>query len=264
MSFRLAAQESMLRGQSLQSKYDFALSVGFDGIELSGRGGGVFAARAEELAQARRDGVVMPSAVVAMPDFVGAFDPEARRRAIEDVKALLSTLPHAGAQGLVMPNGFAVFSRVLPPFDAPRSQHASREALVEALVELGEHAHREGVEVYLEPLNRYEDYLINTLADAASVVAEVGSPGVSVIADTFHMAIEEADVATSLRAAGPVVHHVQLGDTDRLEPGHGHYDWDATLEALEAIGYTGWLAMECGLSGDPERVLPAVSELLKR
>jgi sugar phosphate isomerase/epimerase len=264
MSLRLAAQESMLEGDTLEEKFAFAQAHGFDGIELSGRGDGVFAARAEELRAARAAGVVMPSAVVAMAHFVGDFDEANRRRAIDDVKDLLSTLPAAGAAGVVMPNGFAVFSKRLPPFEPPRSDAASRASLVEALRELGRHGEEVGSKVFLEPLNRYEDYLVNTLADAVSIVDEVGSPAVSVIADTFHMSIEEADVGASIRAAGNHVEHVQLGDSDRLEPGHGHYDWPETLDALEAIGYTGWLAMECRLSGPPAEVLPRVAALLSR
>jgi sugar phosphate isomerase/epimerase len=264
VSFRLAAQESTLPGESLEEKFEFALSVGFDGIELAGNGAGKMAARAGDLAKAREAGVIMPSAVVAMEHFVGDFDPANRRSAIDDVKELLSTLPSAGAAGIVMPNGFAVFSRVLPPFSPPRSNDDSRKALVEALQELGAHGESVGAEIYLEPLNRYEDYLINTIGDAASIVDEVDSPAVSVIADTFHMSIEETVVGDAIRAVGDRIHHVQLGDSDRLEPGHGHYDWPETLRALEDIGYEGWLAMECGLSGDAKDVLPRVSELLKR
>jgi sugar phosphate isomerase/epimerase len=264
MSYRLAAQESMLEGESLEEKFAFARAHGFDGIELSGGGGGVLAARRDELAAARAAGVVMPSAVVAMPHFVGDFDEGNRRSAIDDVREMLATLPEAGAAGIVMPNGFAVFSRRLPPFDPPRSDEASRERLVEALRELGRQGEEVGAKVFLEPLNRYEDYLVNTLADAVSIVDEVGSSAVSVIADTFHMSIEEADIGAAIRAAAQHIEHVQLGDSDRLEPGHGHYDWTETLDALDAIGYHGWLAMECRLSGPPAEVLPRVAELLKR
>lgn len=224
----------------------------------------MFAGRRDELAAARAAGVAMPSAVVAMPHFVGDFDEGDRRTAIEDVKQMLTTLPAAGAAGIVMPNGFAVFSKRLPPFEPPRSDEESRAALVESLRELGAHGERVGAKVFLEPLNRYEDYLVNTLADAVSIVEEVGSSAVSVIADTFHMSIEEADLGAAIRAAGAHIEHVQLGDSDRLEPGHGHYDWPETLDALEEIGYDGWLAMECRLSGPPADVLPKVAALLKR
>lgn len=263
MSFRLAAQESTLPGDTLEERFAAARSYGFDGIELGAQGDGRFAARADELARAQESGVVMPSAVAHTSLFVGDFDAGRRRAAIDDVKAILSTLPAAGAAGLVMPNGFAVFSTKLPPFEPPRDAEASRAALVDALTELGRHGEQVGAKIFLEPLNRYEDYLINTLADAVSVVREVDSPAVAVIADTFHMSIEETDIGAAIREAGHLIEHVQLGDSGRLEPGNGHYDWSQTLGALQAIGYDGWLAMECGLSADADRVLPAVAELLR-
>lgn len=264
MSFRLAAQESTLPGDTLEQRFAAAQSYGFDGIELGAQGDGRFAARAAELRRAREAGVVMPSAVAHTSLFVGDFDPDRRRKAIDDVRSILSTLPEAGAAGLVMPNGFAVFTKKLPPFTPPRDDAASRAALVDALKELGEHGERVGAKVFLEPLNRYEDYLINTLADAVDVVAEVDSPAVAVIADTFHMSIEETDIGAAIRTAGARIEHVQLGDSGRLEPGNGHYDWPDTLDALEDIGYAGWLAMECKLSGPAESVLPGVAKLLKR
>lgn len=263
MSIKLAAAEMTLPGDTLAEKFAFVQSVGFDGIELSGRGDGVFAGRSDELKQAHAGGVQMPSAVVHMGHFIGDFDPERRRDAIGQVKELLSTIVAAGGHGIVSPHAFGLFSRKLPPFTPPRSDEDSRRLLVEALAELGEHAVEVGATLYLEPLNRYEDFMINTLADASSLVDEAGSPGVAVIADSYHMSIEEADIGASIRAAGSRIKHVQLGDSNRLEPGAGHYDWPETLQALADIGYDGWLAMECGLSGPVEEVLPRVAELLK-
>ena len=264
MSFLLAAQEATLPGANLMEQFQFALDCGFDGIELSGQGNGVFGARAAELRQARSAGVVMCSAVMHTPTFLGTFDTAGRQTAIDDLKVLLSTIVEAGGSGIVSPNAFGVFSLKLPPFQPPRSTEESRRLLVEALVELGEHAVSEGSRLFLEPLNRYEDYLVNTLADAVSIVEEAGSPGVAVIADTYHMSIEESDVGAAIRHAGPHIQHVQLGDSNRLEPGAGHYDWPETLDALTAIGYQGWLAMECGLSGPTGEVLPGVARLLRR
>lgn len=262
MSLRLAAQEWMLDGETLEEKFAFAQGVGFDGIELGARGGGVFEGRAGELRAARAAGVVMPSAVVLPTSFLGDFDAERREEGIAELEGFLRTLPDAGAAGIVSPNSFGVFSDRLPPFAPPRPPEASRAALIDALRRVAVTAERTGTVVYLEPLNRYEDYLVHTLADAVSIVAEVDSPGVGLIADTFHMSIEEADVGASIRAAGGRIAHVQLGDSNRLEPGAGHYDWRETLAALEDIGYDGWLALECGLSGPPREVLPRVAELL--
>lgn len=264
MTRQLAAQESTLPGDTLMDKFQVTLDCGFDAIELSGRGDGVFAARAGELRQARAAGVVMCSAVMHTDVFVGTFEPDRSRSAIDQLKELLTTVVEAGGLGVVSPNGFGVFSRKLPPFTPPRTQAESRGALLEAMSELGGHAVSVGAQVFLEPLNRYEDYLINTLADAVSIVDEVGSPGVAVCADTYHMSIEERDCAESIRAAGAHIKHVQLGDSNRLEPGAGHYDWPASLAALDQVGYDGWLAMECGLSGPATDVLPGVARLLRQ
>lgn len=260
---RLAAQEATCEGETLLEKFRFAQSVGFDGIELSGRGDGIFVGRESELVEAREQGVVMSSAVAHVDHFMGDFDPEKRRGAIDEMKAMLSTLAAAGAAGFVAPHAFGLFSRHLPPFTPPRSDDESRRLLLEALSEVADHAAANGVEVFLEPLNRFEDFVVNTLADACWYVDEVGSPGLSVVADTWHMSIEEADIGAAIRAAGDRIHHVQLGDSNRLEPGAGHYNWPETLHALDDIEYEGWLAMECRLSGPAREVLPRVADLLR-
>ncbi|PSL37527.1 sugar phosphate isomerase/epimerase [Labedella gwakjiensis] len=264
MAFKLAAQESTCEGDTLEEKFAFAQSVGFDGIELSGRGNGVFVSRIPELQAARAAAVVMPSAVAHTDHFIGDFDPEIRRGAIDELKDLLGAIAAAGGNGFVTPHAFGLFSRHLPPFTPPRSDEDSRRLLLEALDEVAAHAAGLGVVAYLEPLNRFEDFVVNTLADASWYVDEIGSPGLAVVADTWHMSIEESDTGAAIRAAGARIGHVQLGDSNRLEPGAGHYDWDDTLDALDDIGYEGWLAMECGLSGPARDVLPRVASLLRR
>jgi sugar phosphate isomerase/epimerase len=264
MAFLLAAQESTCEGRTLVEKFRFAQSVGFDGIELAGPGGGVFARRADELRAARDAGVRMPSAVSHVSHFIGDFDPALRRDAIGELIGMLGTVAAAGGRGIVAPHSFGQFSKKLPPFIPPRSEDDSRSLLLDALREASAHAERLGVEVFLEPLNRFEDFVVNTLADACWYVDELGGRGIAVVADTWHMSIEESDIGAAIRAAGARIHHVQLGDSNRLEPGAGHYDWDETLTALEDIGYDGWLAMECELSGPAADVLPRVSRLLRR
>jgi sugar phosphate isomerase/epimerase len=264
MAFKLAAQESTLVGDSLIEKFEFARSVGFDGIEVSGRGDGVFGGRVAELRAARDAGVVMPSAVVHMDHFIGDFDDVRRADAVDQLKVLLTTIVEAGGHGVVTPHAFGLFSRALPPFTPPQSDDRTRDDFLESLREVSDHALSVGAVVYLEPLNRFEDYVVNTLEDAAWYVKEVGSPALAIIADTFHMSIEERDIGAAIREHAPLIKHIQLGDSNRLEPGAGHYNWDETLDALEDIGYDGWLAMECGLSGPSADVLPGVARLLHR
>lgn len=264
MSFRLAAQEHFFEGADLAEKFANAQAAGFDGLELLGAGDGRFAVRAGELRRARAAGVVMPTVCVQMDHFIGDFDAARRADARAQMKLLLATIVEAGGFGAITPASWGMFSRRLPPFTPPRDEAGDREVLLEELSALGEHARSVGATLLLEPLNRYEDHMVNTLAQAVDLVRTVALPSVRIVGDFFHMSIEEADLDVSMRAAAPYLAHFQVSDTNRQEPGAGHLDWARRLATLEEIGYTGWLAVESRLSGPPEDVLPAVSKLLRR
>jgi sugar phosphate isomerase/epimerase len=260
---RLAVQEQLLPGTTLQAKWDAALAWGFDAIELRGAGGHALWRRLPGLRAAQRDGVVMPTVCVDMDHFIGDFDPARRADALANMATQLAVIGELGGLGAMTPASWGMFSRRLPPFTPPRSAAGDREVLLEGLCRLGEVAAREGVVLLLEPLNRYEDHMVNTVAQAAELARATGSASVQVGADTYHMNIEEADPLAALRANADRLGHVQLSDSNRLEPGAGHLDWAALLGCLEAIGYGGHLAFECRLSGDPARVLPRATALLR-
>lgn len=258
---KLAAQEHLLPGRDLLEKWDFAVAHAIDGIELAGKPD--FLARLPELRAAARAGVVLPTVCVQATRFIGAFDPEARREAVRHLRDLLSGIAAVGGQGAITPAAWGMFSRRLPPFEPPRGPEEDRAVLLEALGELGEHARCEGVTVLIEPLNRYEDHMLNTLAQAAEICAVLGSPSVRVMADSYHMNIEEADPPASLRQTAPYLGHVHLSDSNRLEPGKGHVPFAALFAALSDAGYSGWGAIECRLSGDAAVVLPAAVAFLR-
>jgi sugar phosphate isomerase/epimerase len=260
---KLSAQEHMLHGENLIEKWEFAQSVGFDGIELLGGGGGKFRARLPELKAATAAGVPIETVCVAMDHFLGDFDPAKRKSAVEGIKELISVMVEIGGWGAITPAAFGLFSRALPPFSPPRSDEETHEHVLAGLTEIGEHAKREGGTVLLEPLNRFEDYMVNTLDQAVGYCQETGLESVRVIGDFFHMNIEELDLVESVTRAAPYIAHMQLGDSSRLEPGSGHVDFAGPMDALAAAGYDGWYAMECGLSGDPADVLPKVSAFLR-
>jgi sugar phosphate isomerase/epimerase len=78
---------------------------------------------------------------------------------------------------------------------------------------------------------------------------------VRLVADTYHMNIEEDDPAASVRRYGDLIGHVQLGDSARWQPGTGHVDFAAFVAALHDVGFGGWLALECNLRGEPMAAL---------
>jgi sugar phosphate isomerase/epimerase len=84
------------------------------------------------------------------------------------------------------------------------------------------------------------------------------------MADLFHMNIEEDDLGATIRAAGSYLAHVHLADSQRLQPGTGHTDFAAALVALREIGFTGSMALECGLRGEPRAALAETARYLRR
>src|SRR5215203_253295 len=93
--------------------------------------------------------------------------------------------------------------------------------------------------------------------------AEQAGGGVGIMADFFHMNIEEADIAASIRAAGQHIVHVHVADSNRLQPGKGHLDFRPGFAALKEAGYEGYLGIECGVAGPYEESLAESAALLR-
>lgn len=250
---KLAVQENLVPGDGVLAKWDLVQRIGYDGVELRGRAG--MSERLPELRAAYTAGLIAPSICLDGGPFIGAFEASDREVAIAAVVEMLDVGSEIGVRGVVTPAAYGIHSNRLPPFAAPRSAEEDRAVLLDALSRLAEHAALRSVEVWLEPLNRYEDHMVNTLAQGADLVRAVGSPALRLMADLFHMNIEEADMAESLREAGPLIAHVHLADSSRLEPGTGHTDFVTPLAALDAIGFDGWAAIECRFSGAPDESL---------
>jgi len=252
---RLACQEQLLPGTSLAERWDAGRAMGFDAVELRGAGGHGLRARLPELRAARAQGVVVSGVCPEMTHFIGDFDPARRRDAADNLRSQLSVVAELGGLGVITPAAWGLWSNRLPPFvDPPRTPAQDREVLAELLAGLGEHAVREGVTLWVEPLNRYEDHMVNTVAQAAALVVAAGGRGLGVMLDTYHANIEERELASAVRSVA--LGHVHLSDSNRLAPGRGHVDFAAVLDALVATGYGGYLAMECRLDGDPSEILP--------
>jgi sugar phosphate isomerase/epimerase len=258
---KLSCQEHLLPGDSIVEKWEFAASAGFDGIEL--RGTRDWRERLDDLGAARDRGAVFSSVCLIDDRFIGDLDPDRRRAAVEHMKDLLSGIGELGGVGAITPAAFGQTSRALPPFKAPRTPDEDRRVLLEGLEELGEHAGNVGTLVLLEPLNRYEDHMLNRLDQGVELAAVSGSTSVRVMGDLFHMNIEEDDLGESIRRASDYLAHVHLADSNRAHPGAGHTDFAPAFGALREIGFDGYMAMECAVRGDARTELPRVTRRLR-
>lgn len=141
------------------------------------------------------------------------------------------------------------------------SEAQRRGAFDELRTNLGpvaEHAMAAGVLVAVEPLNRYETSLINTVDQAVEALDGLPREGVGILLDIYHMNIEEQDVPAAIRRAGDRTAHVQVCGNDRGAPGRDHHDWPGIVAALEDVGYTGPLCIE-SFTGDNDAIATAAS-----
>ncbi len=118
-----------------------------------------------------------------------------------------------------------------------------RRAVV-AVREMAEYAAGRKVSLVVEPINRYETNFLNTIDETLQFIAEVGLDNVGVLPDTFHMNIEEASLAESLRSAGGRILHAQFTDSNRLAAGRGHIDFHELAGVLRDLHYDGYLSAE--------------------
>ena len=124
--------------------------------------------------------------------------------------------------------------------------------LAEGLTMLGRHAGARGVALIYEPLNRYETNLINNLASGAAFIQSLDTANVKLLADLFHMNIEEDSLPGSIRQAGAAIGHVHFADSNRRPMGLGHTAVPAIARALSDIGYQGYLSAEAFPWPNPE------------
>jgi D-psicose/D-tagatose/L-ribulose 3-epimerase len=108
-----------------------------------------------------------------------------------------------------------------------------------------------GIELGVEAVNRYENHIINTAAQAVALIEQVGADNIFVHLDTYHMNIEERGMGNGIITARDHLKYIHLSESDRGTPGEGNCNWDETFATLAAIGFQGGLAMESFINMDP-------------
>lgn len=132
------------------------------------------------------------------------------------------------------------------------SRDQALDFLATALLEAATTAAAHHVPFIYEPLNRYESNLINRQADALAFLDARAIPNTVILADLFHMNIEEPDLPAALRSIAPRLGHVHFADSNRQAIGHGHTDPAPLLAVLREISYQGYLSAEILPLPDPE------------
>ena len=167
-------------------------------------------------------------------------DPEAVKRAMTFFKDLLPKLSLMDIKIL----GGGLYSYWPVDFSLNNDKEGDRARAVKNLKELSKTAEEYDVTLGMEVLNRYEGYILNTCDEAIDFVDEIGSSHVKIMLDTFHMNIEEDNIAAAIRKAGSRLGHLHLGEQNRMVPGKGSLPWGEIGQALRDIRYEGAAVME--------------------
>jgi D-psicose/D-tagatose/L-ribulose 3-epimerase len=133
-----------------------------------------------------------------------------------------------------------------PPTDDERA------TVVQVLRDVAGEAARRGITILLEPCNRYETYLYNTLADVRETILAVGAPNLKLHADTYHMNIEEEGFYDPIVNARDVLHYIHMSESHRGLVGSGNVHWDEIWRALAEIQFDGFLVLESFAAVNPD------------
>ncbi len=163
-------------------------------------------------------------------------DPAIRAGAIAFVQDMISFGASVGAPAIIgsmqgnVPNGI--------------DREQAMDWLADGLTTLGDFAETKGVTLIYEPLNRYETNLINRLGDGVTLLNSLNTRNIRLLADLFHMNIEEASLPDSIRWAGSLIGHVHFADSNRGPIGMGHTAITDVAQALIEIDYQGYISAE--------------------
>jgi len=175
----------------------------------------------------------------ALPTSINLIDADRRDAGITFLRQAIEQAAAIGTRLLCGPMAAPVGERRGRGYTA-----AEWSSCVHALREVGTIAADHGIELALEPLNRFETFIVNTVADGVRLLDEVDHPAVGLLLDTFHMHIEEKNSAAAIRMASRHLKHFHASENDRGIVGSGQVAWPAVFGALQDVGYDRWIVVE--------------------
>ncbi|HEY8344330.1 MAG TPA: sugar phosphate isomerase/epimerase family protein [Bacillota bacterium] len=236
-----------------------AKKLGFDGVELA-----LLSADEVEVEALRRmlDQYELMLPVISTGRFFGEGrlyltnpDQKQRRTAIDRFKEIIKLAASFGAMVNV--------GRVRGFIDEGGTREGTEKLFLQSFWEVTDFAGDLGVEIILEPVNRYEINFINSVTEGLELLEKIGRRNVKLMPDVFHMNIEDASIEGSLRAAGDKIGYIHLADSNRLAPGQGHLDFPKILQTLQDIGYDGFVTLEILPKPDPDTAARLGAEYMR-
>ncbi len=172
---------------------------------------------------------------------MSADDPAVREHARAYVRKCVDIAEELGAKVVVGPMYSAVGRTRMAE---PAERKAQRTLAADSIRECARYAAPKGISLGVEPLNRFETDLINTVDQGLGLLDEIGEANVGLLLDTFHMNIEEKDLPKAIRKAAGRITEFHACSSDRGTPGEDHVDWAGVVTALRDGGYDGPVVIE--------------------
>jgi len=163
-------------------------------------------------------------------------DPEIRQKALETFIALISLAKDFGKMINV--------GRVRGCIEKNQTREDAESLFLDVMKRICDEAAKQDIVILIEPVNRYETNFINTLYEGAEIIRKVGYDNLKIMADTFHMNIEEVKIGKSIVDNGQFINYIHFADSNRLAPGQGHMNFNEIFSSLKTIGFNGWASIE--------------------
>ena len=171
---------------------------------------------------------------------ISSDDPAVRDNAIDYSRRCVDIAAELGSEVVVGPMYAAVGNtRLLGPWE----HQAAVELAVDSVSQVADHAAERGVRLAVEPSNRFETDLINTVDQGLELLSDIGRENVGFLLDTFHMNIEEKNIPDAIRRAGKLLEFHSCSN-DRGTPGEDHLPWSEIAAALRGVEYEGPIVIE--------------------
>ncbi len=248
MTMKFGTQDKDFFPSDFIEKFTLIKQMGFSSFEVDGA---VLRENKQQIKKAIQEtGLPVRTACGGYRGWIGDFIEEKRLNGIADLKEIITALKEVGGKGVIVPAAWGMFTYRLPPMQSPRSVKGDRAAIINSLRQLDLTAKQNDIEIYLEPLNRYQDHMINLVSDAKSIIDEGGFTNVKILGDFYHMNIEEDDISECFKQHIKQIGHIHIADNHRYQPGSGSIDFAYHFSTLKRLGYTGHITYEGRVRGD--------------
>ncbi len=244
LSLVLSTQPAAFSALAYQGQFEKHVAkiaaLGFDGVELAVRDPSLLdLPRIKEHVRANNLSVPAIGTGQAYGDEGVSFthlDESVRRQAVARIEKHIELAAQL--------NALVIIGLIRGKTSPALSRKQAHDWLLGALRECAAMASQRQVKLALEPINRYETDLVNTVSEGLALIETVGMANLGLLLDTFHMNIEEPSIIEGIRQAGPRIFHVHIADSNRWHPGAGHVDFQRVVEVLREVGYDGFLSAE--------------------